>query len=212
MQSFCRSCSRHIGKGIVIFQLLSLFIPQTMMAADHIDDAVERLKTSARIDWHQVSSPLGRILLVRKGKDICAIRFTEYHRGHDAKPPSIFNSGEESFYAEYDWYCQTDGSQDLKKKNVASGHRKLVEKPSKGIGRLAFQTGTVNVKCGPFKLFWMFPTSISFSASPSCSDPVVQLSPTKWMQIEDIDLSYSKLKWFDCDERRKTINISIDEL
>lgn len=197
---------------IIVALLFSSFMPAYIARADSIDNGVERLKTHARIDWHQASAPLGHILLMRKGKDICGILFTSFHRGRDTKPPSAFNSGEESFYAEYEWFRQTDGSQNLKKTNITKGHRKIVQKPLRGIGRLAFQTGDVEVKCGPFKLFWMFPTSVSFYSSPKCGDSSIELSPTKWQQIEEMDTSYSGLKWFRCDEQRKTTYISIDEL
>ena len=185
---------------------------QTIVGADPLDDKVERLRIHARIDWHQASAPLGRILLIRNANDICAVRFTEFHRGHDAKPPTVFNSGAESLYAEYDWYCQVDGSGDFKKENITRGHGKLVERPLRGIGRLAFQAGKVKVKCGPFKLFWFYPTSISFSSSPSCDDSHVELAPTKWKEIEEVVASDSKLKWYRCDEHRESIYIPIDEL
>src|SRR5512139_286156 len=84
-------------------------------------------RTHARIDWHQVGAPVGRFLLIRKGSSTCAVRFTEFHRGNNAKPPTLFSSGDESHHAEYDWYWQADGSSDFRKPNVQSGHAKLIQ-------------------------------------------------------------------------------------
>ncbi len=113
--------------------LLLLFFPiilnsllSTAVASDVIDAEVERLKTNARIDWGGVAVPIDRFLVMRKKTEVCAVKFTEFHRGHDAKSATLYNSGEETLYAEYDWYCQLDGSQDLAKSNIKSGHNKLV--------------------------------------------------------------------------------------
>jgi hypothetical protein len=66
--------------------------------AEEIDES--KLKTHALVTWYDVGAPLGRFLLIRrKDSNLCAIKFTEYHRGNDAKPPTVFSSGEESLDA-----------------------------------------------------------------------------------------------------------------
>jgi hypothetical protein len=161
-----------------------------------------------------VSAPLDHFLLIRKDKDICAVRFTEFHRGHDAKPGTIFNSGEETLYAEYDWYYQGDGSGDFTKPRLKSGHRKLVRKPLIGIGRLAFQTGTINVKCGPFELGWIYPNHVAFFKRKEYLVHGVELAPSKEQEISEVRVNDPCHKWYQYDEKeeRKRFSIPLDEL
>jgi hypothetical protein len=105
------------------------------------------MKAGAVVTWADAGAPLGRFLLVRRADDSCAIRFTEYHEGHDAK----LTSGEQTLYARYEWYYQKSPRPDFKV-NAISGKDDLVKKPLLGIGRLAFQTGKTVLKCGPLKL------------------------------------------------------------
>ncbi len=176
----------------------------------HPEDAARRY---ASITFMGASAPIGRFLLARHGKDVCAIRFTEFHRGRDAKPPTVWHSGEETLYAEYDWYYQGDGSGDFGKANVKSGHSELVQKPLVGIGRLAFQTGTIYVRCGPFKLRWHYPNHVGFHLSNAKDDDVGnELAPTKWIDISAVNAQDPRLKWYRFDEKRPVIYIPVDEL
>ena len=140
-----------------------------------------------------------------------AVRFTKAQRGHDAKPGTTFNSGEESFSAEYDWYFQGDGSGDFTQSGVLSGHEQLARKPLKGIGRFAFQTGQIYVKCGPFKLRWMFPTRVAFySTGVTPGDYGIELAPTKWAEIKEVDVLDPRLKWYRYDANRKSVEIPLN--
>lgn len=195
---------------LVSLLLILTIKPESLKAADGLDEEIARLQANARIDWGQVTAPIDKFLLIRKSNDMCAVRFTEFHRGHDAKPPTVFHSGEVTLYAEYDWYCQRDGSGDFTKPNIQSGHSKLERKPLRGIGRLAFQTGERCVKCGPFKLYWRYPTSVAFYGVPKQGDYRVELSPTRWTEINNLNTHDSHLKWHRCDEHRKTIYIPIE--
>jgi len=193
--------------------LLLLVIPVSAHTQDRIDQEIEELKTHARIDPGAVAAPVGRLLLIKKGKDICAITFSEFHRGHDASEGTVFHSGDETLYASYQWICQADGSGDFKKRNTLSGSGKLIRKPLAGIGRLAFQRGNQEIKCGPFKLFWYFPTLVSFSSTlGNCSDSGIELSPTRWVSTQEISASLSSLRWYHCDEQRKTVYVPLDDL
>jgi hypothetical protein len=158
------------------------------------------------------SAPIGRFLLIRRGKDVCAVRFTEFHRGHDAKPPTVWHSGEESLYAEYDWYYQGDGSGDFAKPHVKSGHSKLSQKSLVGIGRLSFQTGTIRVRCGPFKLMWDYPNSVAFDEGTRLADSGIELAPTKWREIAEVNPHDPRLQWYRYDEKRPMTYIPVDQL
>lgn len=188
--------------------IISISCEKTPMA-QNLDASNER--DSAAITWDDAGAPLGRFLLIRKDKRVCAVRFTKAQRGHDAKPGTTFNSGEESFSAEYDWYFQGDGSGDFTQSGVLSGHEQLARKPLKGIGRFAFQTGQIYVKCGPFKLRWMFPTRVAFySTGVTPGDYGIELAPTKWAEIKEVDVLDPRLKWYRYDANRKPVEIPLN--
>ena len=168
---------------------------------------------NATVTYMNASAPIGRLLLIRNGKDCCAVRFTEFHRGHDAKPSTIFNSGDETLYAEYDWYFQGDGSGDFTKSNVKSGHEKLKRGPMVGIGRFSFQIGTTAISCGPFSLSWIYPNNVGFHLSNTKEDDIGnELAPTKWKDLHEIDIREPRVRWYRFDEKRKDIIIPVDHL
>lgn len=157
-------------------------------------------------------APIGHFLLIRKENNACAIRFTEYHRDPTSQAPSVFTSGGVSVYAEYDWYFQGDGSGDFSKQNVKVGHAKLANKPLVGIGRMAFQTGTTLVRCGPFKLWWQGQRAVSFFPGTHPHDEGIELAPTKWRDVAEIDIRDPQIKWYRYDENREITYIPVDEL
>ena len=166
----------------------------------------------ARVDWHQVAAPFGRFLLIRAAKDLCAVRFTEYHRGGDAKPPTVFSSGEESHYAQYEWFYQSDGSGAFISENVRRGTGRVSHGAVRGVGRFGFESGDPYLRCGPLKTFWLQPSSLSFSEQGTCQTTDYELSPTSWRDISKVDIKDPRLKWFQCDEKRKSYRIPIKDL
>jgi hypothetical protein len=190
----------------------SLLVATAVACLSATAQSANDFKTSARVDWHQVGAPLGKFLLMRGDKGLCAIRFLDYQRGQDAQPPTVFNSGEESHVARYEWLYQGDGSGDITKDNVKRGKGRVSSGPLKGIGRLASQSGDPYVKCGPFVSYWLPPTSVSFSSSISCSRARYELAPTKWDEMSQVDIRDPRLKWFRCDENRKSFRITSEEL
>lgn len=163
------------------------------------------------ITWDGVRGPTGRLLLIRKEHAMCAVRFTTAQRYHDQKPVTTFNSGEESTSAEYDWWFQDDGSGDFMRANVTAGHEKLHRGPLKGIGRLAFQTGSTYVKCGPFKLTWFYPSAVDFWGSGLKGDYGIELAPTPWRALSEIDLGDPRLRWIRYDAQREFSETPLDE-
>lgn len=175
--------------------------------AEDIEES--KLRMHALVTWYDASAPLGKILLTRKDARVCAIRFKEYRRGNDAKTPTLFSSGEESVYAKYECFCPGEGSRGFS--NVTNGE--LSKGPLRGIGRLAFQTGEANVKCGGVKLPWSYPTRVSFQIyGTRLGDHGIELAPTRWTDINEINLSDARLHWFRYDEGRKVTYIRNEDL
>ena len=165
--------------------------------------------THAMVTWYDAGAPLGKFLLIRKDADLCAVRFTDYRRGHDAKPPTVFNSGEETFQANYTCRCQSERGRGFGAVTIGEVSRGA----SWGIGRLAFENREMNVSCGPFRLPWMYPTRVSFHVTGTkLGDHGIALAPTRWSEIEDVNVSHPRLRWFRYDPARKVMFIPLDDL
>jgi hypothetical protein len=162
------------------------------------------------VGWVSVSVPVGRFLLIRRGKDYCAVRFTEFHREVGRAMP--WSVPDDSQYAEYDWYYQGDGTGDFMTPNVESGHQKLYQKPTRFFH--PFESIGVNVvRCGPFHLRWDYPTQVGFHNTNRKEDDVGnELAPTKWRDISEVNANHPRLKWYRYDEKREPLYIPIDQL
>jgi hypothetical protein len=128
---------------------------------DPLDD--RNAADNAMLTWFDAGAPVGHMLLIRRGADSCVVRFTAFHRDHDAKPPNTFSSGEESFFAEYDWFYPKASAAESGRPDYDTGHRKVSRKPTAGVGRLAFQSGDDEVQCGSFRLAWFYPVRVGFN-------------------------------------------------
>lgn len=181
---------------------------------------------SARISYTDVSAPINRFLLIKRADDLCAIRFTAFYR----KPAitELVQSPENrmDLFAEYDWYYQSDGSGDLRKQNVLRGRRTVAligVSPrlyldvwdEKAIEKLEARFPSKKVNCGPFELVWYYPTGVKFSSSfTSTRDEGIEMAPTRWQRVNDIESRDSGIKWYvyDPSEKRELIRIPISDL
>jgi len=189
--------------------LLSCLFASSPVVADPLPPESTQF---ARVDWHQVAAPFGRFLLIRGAKGQCAVRFTEYQRGHDAKPPTVFSSGEESHYASYEWSYQADGTGDFTNRNATRGTGRVSSGAVRGIGRFGFQSGDPYLICGPLRTLWLRPSSVSFSEGVLCQASAYHLSPTGWQDISKVSANDARLQWFQCDEKRSSYRIPLGEL
>lgn len=65
------------------------------MNDDARDRSAQEAEHFAFVHGQYVSSPKGKLLLIRRGPDLCAVRVTSYRRGHDASPRTFFYTGDE---------------------------------------------------------------------------------------------------------------------
>lgn len=196
-----------------------------------IDEADKQRETEAlkfaRVSYTSVSASRDRFLLIRRGSEICAMRFTSFVRKPSGKYLTRTPESRVSRHAEYDWYFPADGSGDFRKVNVQSGHRKvaliplnvpmalLLNKDWNAVQKkLKKPTVDENIQCGPFKLFWYYPTGVQFGSSVTPADEGIELAPTRWRKIDEIDLNDSRLRWFryDKEEIRPVIFIPLEDL
>jgi len=150
-----------------------------------------------------IEMPLGKILLVRRGSDYCAIKFLEIWTGKT----------EQDVYATCESYYQGDKSGDFSKKNLTITKDKLAFPKPRGIGRLAFSFGNRNIHCGPLKLQWAGRGSVFFYAEgQKQGDYGIELAPTKWTDVSQVNVFDPRLKWYRYDEERPRVNIPVDRL
>jgi hypothetical protein len=177
-------------KGLIIaivFSLIAVLQPGIeMQALSQENHIVPPGPNDVHIGPNVVVIPLGRMLLVRKDTQYCAIKFTEFWTGKT----------KEDVHARYESYYQGDASGDFARKNVQIKKEELSFPKPRGIGRFAFSFGNKNIQCGPIKLFWSGKGSVYFqSDSQPEADYGVELSPTKWTDISQVNVFDSRLKW-----------------
>lgn len=164
-ESFMRKMSMSLGGILIMVLLWHGDDPRAAKSTKHftIEERESQAPLGASIRGIAVGNPEKRLLLMRRGSDLCAVRFTEFHRGHDAKPKTWFHSGYENFYAEYEWYLPgTDGQ--FSGPDVETGYGTIRQGAVVGLLflNLGFPLGTNRMKCGPFYSRWSYPTSVNF--------------------------------------------------
>lgn len=143
-----------------------------------------------------VKIPIGRILLVRKNGSYGLLRFIKHWDTFSGR----FK------YADYESYFIGDF---LRKDSVVLGRHTA---SAKFIMRFIF-LGNQEVICGPIRLFWSGGTTVYFyGKEQEEADYGVELAPTPWTQVSQIDLFDPRIKWFGYDGQRKRLNIPIDNI
>lgn len=209
-----RKVSVSVGGILMIGFLCGVLDSRAATASKHftVKEREAQALVGASIRGIAVSNPVKRLLLMRRGSDLCAIRFTEFHRGHDAKPQTWFHSGHENFYADYEWYWPGPNG-DFPGSDLATGHRTLRRGAIVGLLflNLGFPLGTDDVECGPFDSRWSYPTGINFIEG-SRYDYDLELAPTQWTEPSQINLQDPKLKWYRLNEDQPDTFIPLNKL
>lgn len=162
---------------------------------------------------NSVGIPLGRILLARKGLSYCAIKFTKFWTRNTSKVNTLFVAAGSDKYALYESYYQGDKTGNFLKKNVEFKKAKLSSPKPRGIGRLAFSFGDRVVKCGDIKLEWFSVASLFFNREGQKEgDHGIEIAPTKWSDIAQVNVFDSRLRWYRYDADRKRVSIPVDKL
>lgn len=157
--------------------------------------------------------PIEKILLVRKGSEYCAIKFTKLWSENTSEISTLFVAAGSDEYALYESYYQGDGTGDFsKKKNIQLKKEKLSFLKPRGIGRLAFSFGNREIKCGTIKLRSISNAVSFYAASQKPGDYGIELAPTKWTDISEINVFDPRLRWYRYDENRQRVNIPVEKL
>ncbi|HXX33668.1 MAG TPA: hypothetical protein VEM15_04255 [Thermodesulfobacteriota bacterium] len=152
-----------------------------------------------------IVTTVGRIALVRNGSEYCAIKFTGAWKGEK----------EGDYYSDYESYYQGDGTGDFDNRNVKIINEQLIRRHVIGFFSLSFPASRQNldIKCGPTRLAWGFGSSIHFFATGQPQgDHGIELAPTKWTDISQVNAFDSRLKWYRYDAKRRRDIFPIDRL
>lgn len=193
---------------IALALLISIGLPAMTQAQGVLEDIARALQARDRAAEEAsefaaaspilVAAPLNRWVLLRKGNALCALRFTTFR--HEPVKDKMPSTTRDSFFASYDWFYQADGSQELSKPNVQSGHGEASQKPN--LWRIA--RGSRFVKCGSIKAQWGYPNSIllinrnyNIPYDPKISDQPndIEVALTGWKNIKDVNALDPRLTW-----------------
>jgi len=132
-----------------------------------------------------VRIPTNFFILVRKGKQIGAIRLTKVLLDDN-------NNGQST----YESYFQGDGSGLLTKQNIAKRVGAIEIKPMRGIHAFAWQPGPNRLWVGPWWFGCLGPNLVNMSEHFSEEDTGYEFAPTSAQNISEIDTADRRLKWY----------------
>jgi len=124
-------------------------------------------------------------LLVRKGQDIGAVRFTKIEQDADGNGKSRYES-----------YFQGDGSGSFLNSNVIKRTEEIEIKPMRGIHAFAWQPGQNRLWVGKWWFGCYSPSLVNMSSHFSENDDGFEFAPTSAISVEEINLSDKRLRWF----------------
>ncbi|NOU24225.1 MAG: hypothetical protein HOO90_01665 [Methylotenera sp.] len=180
------------------------------------------------ISTGSVYIPLGYFLLIRKENTACAIRFTNLYNPDSGQEIGSFyspTSGQGISYsvlsyklnADYDYFYQNDGSGNFKSNNVVSGQAQLsigmrtIENNGM-ISNVMNQAERVVVKCGSMELPWKGYEGVTMYQGSEPRDEGVEIAPTRWSNINEININDPTINWYRYDKARKIIEIPVEDL
>ncbi len=142
-----------------------------------------------------LSMPLGRILLVRKGSEYLAVKFTNTWLGETKY----------DHYTAYEFHYQGDGSGDFSKDTVESGTGELFFPKVRGWMGIPIISGAKDtIRCGGIKIKWFYIATVDFLKN--------ELAPTPWTSITQVNVHDHRIQWYQKDSKRKKRTIHIDRL
>jgi hypothetical protein len=212
--------------GAVLGYLLCLYLTSPVeplqkwahesVARDSVVSELEKsLASNIRVDYDSVRAPIGYFILVKSNKDRYAIRFSNFERKGDAKPPTKITLGIETRSAAYDWFRFTTGNG---VSTIAARGSDLVEDFDVfHFGRyfstaLLRSRGNSTLKCGDMRILWYYPTGVAFQGGTTPKSEF-EIAPTRWKEVTDINFDDPRLQWFKFVENKTEVTLlPIDRL
>lgn len=129
--------------------------------------------------------PEGYFLLVRKGRQIGAIRISKVVEDSLGNGKSTYVS-----------YFQGDGSGSFLTKSVVTRSGEINIMPMKGIHAFAWQPGQNRLWVGKWWFGCYSPSLVNMSSHFSEEDTGFEFAPTSAREIGEVDASSKELRWF----------------
>jgi hypothetical protein len=195
---------------VFLLTLAVLTIGDNVASAESIASDVDEIRIV--VAGHVMIMPVNYIILAKPIEDdkYCAIKFLKMWDGKH----------KDERYAEYVSYYQPDGSGDLLKSNVIVKRDVLKWPRLIGIGWFSFAFGAnYDISCGDFDLAWFGGGTVYFDSwkekQKSLSKeriPIVELAPTPWENLEEVDVYHNNLKWYRFNDKRKRKRLPVNKL
>ena len=190
---------------ILYLVIIQLMVVAEMVASNQVADSPS-VPDEINIAPNGISMPLGKILFVRKDADYCAVKFTKFWTGKT----------EDDRFAEYESYYQDDKTGDFTKDNVKFRKDVLSSPKAKWslFGHPVVLFGVnKEIKCGPIRLWWTGKGSVYFFKRYQAEgDYGIELAPTIWSDISEVNVFDPRIQWYRYDEKRERVNIPVDQL
>jgi hypothetical protein len=175
----------------------------TIFSSVVVFSTASELNETVKITPVGIKVPLNRIIILRANSKYCAIKFTKFWTGQTNR----------DFFAKYETFYQGDKTGEFSKENLTVSEKELSFPNPRGIGRFAFSFGKKDIVCGPIELLWFGEGNIHFfSSRQEEGDYGVEMAPTKWTDISQVNVFDKRLTWYRYDPKRNNIEIPIDEL
>jgi hypothetical protein len=195
-----------------LFICILLLFATAVCSAETLTDSYEQKRgvvpygqNDVLIERCGVGMPLGRILLIHKDRQYCALKFTKFWT----------ENNQTEKYATYESYYQNDGTGNLQNTNVKFSEGKASHLPlRRPYHPFLIQPGYTKVDCGFLRLQWNYKGYVTFfKGYDDDADQGIELSPTPWTNISEINVFDPRVKWYRYDESRiKEIKIPIDKI
>jgi hypothetical protein len=201
---------------ILVIVVLSSAFPQTSCAErPGRNFGSSKTVESAFIGGSRIALPLNRFIIIRRDKDLCALKFTDaftFGYGYYKDKPV-------EAYASYEIYSQRNGAGDFQTSD-SSQEVELVLPESRGFWSSLFAPREkTHIECGSTNLSWAVGTGVHFFSHPDDQDYPekvkkygVELAPTPWTKIQEVNLKDQRLKWYRYDPQRAEEKILVEKL
>lgn len=196
-----------INRLIIIF-----FIPLLILGALEMVNADEEKRLKAedvKISANAIGMPPGRILLIRKDNEYCAVKFLR----------NLTGKTDYEQHAEYESYYQGDKTGNLNSKKVNYRKEEVYYKKSifSIFGHPVSIGEKLDIRCGPIELWWSAGLQFIFVYFNRHDEKQgdyygIELAPTPWTDISQVNVFDKRIKWYRYDDNRKDEYIPIDKL
>jgi hypothetical protein len=188
-------------KTMLLISLIAASFGAQPFRAQSPTEQVDGSKAQFDMGPYSVHMPEKFFVLVRKGREIGAIRLTKIKLDSDGNGESAYES-----------YFQGDGSGSFMNSNVVKRSGEITSKPVRSITHtLSWEPGQHRLWVGKWWFGCMSPTLIPMSPHYSKKDEGFEFAPTSAQNITEIDASDKRLRWFRFDPDTR-ISVQVSDL